>query len=92
MALQRSKLYSSSKNTSTNSNTGTKRATVEKTYPQIKKSEVDTDSVLALGYGPISASELNSLEERGIIESYVSDGKIKYRNVASKFTNQMVFR
>ena len=36
-------------------------------------------SVINLGYGPISANALAELEARGEIESYVEDGKIKYR-------------
>jgi len=55
-------------------------------------SKVDMQSVLNLGFGPISASELNDLESRGIIESYVSGGKIKFRKTASTFKNQMLFR
>lgn len=40
---------------------------------------VDMTSVINLGYGPISANALAELEARGEIESYVEDGKIKYR-------------
>ena len=43
---------------------------------------VDTKSVLALGYGPISGSRLAELENRGLIESYRSGNKIKYRKSA----------
>lgn len=39
------------------------------------------DSVTALGYGPISAAKLNELEEQGIIESYIQNGKRKFSKV-----------
>lgn len=40
---------------------------------------VDTQSVLALGYGPISAERLAELEQAGEIESYVEGNRIRYR-------------
>ena len=40
---------------------------------------IDLESVLALGYGPISPEELNKKVEQGIIEEYVQHGKLKYR-------------
>ena len=43
---------------------------------------VDTASVLALGYGPISGNRLAELEKQGLIESYRSGNKIKYRKSA----------
>lgn len=45
---------------------------------------VDLNSVLSLGYGPISGSKLAQLEESGAIESYVSNGKIYYRKKETK--------
>lgn len=42
---------------------------------------VDMQSVLDLGYGPISASKLNSLVSQGIVEEYTEGGKLKYRKV-----------
>lgn len=42
---------------------------------------VDMQSVLDLGYGPISASKLNDLVSQGIIEEYTEGGKLKYRKV-----------
>ena len=38
---------------------------------------VDLGSVLNLGYGPIGSDQLADLENQGVIESYVEDGKIK---------------
>lgn len=40
---------------------------------------VDLGSVLGLGYGPISSDRLAQLEDQGVIESYVENGKIKFR-------------
>lgn len=44
-----------------------------------KEPTVDMDSVLALGYGPISESQLDGLVTRGIVEEYIEDNKIKFR-------------
>ena len=43
-----------------------------------KGSTVDMDSVLALGYGPISAEKLSDLVKKGVIKKYEEDGKIKF--------------
>lgn len=40
---------------------------------------IDMDSVLALGYGPISASKLNQLVKEGKAVKYVEGNKIKFR-------------
>lgn len=48
---------------------------------EMENAEVDMASVLELGYGPISASRLNQLEAQGEIESYVENGKIKFRRI-----------
>lgn len=40
---------------------------------------VDMNSVLGLGYGPIGSDRLAELENQGVIESYVENGKIKFR-------------
>lgn len=42
---------------------------------------VDMQSVLNLGYGPISATTLNRLVSQGKVEEYTSNGKLKYRKV-----------
>ena len=47
-----------------------------------KEPEIDMGSVLALGYGPISASRLNELVSQGLAEKYVSGGKTKFRKTA----------
>lgn len=43
---------------------------------------VDMASVLALGYGPIDAQALASLEAKGLIQSYEEGGKIKFRKTS----------
>lgn len=40
--------------------------------------KIDMDSVIALGYGPISASKLNELVNSGEVVEYVENGKIKF--------------
>lgn len=47
---------------------------------------IDMDSVLALGYGPISASRLDQLVSQGLVEQYTSGNKIKFRK--SSYTNK----
>ena len=42
---------------------------------------VDMDSVIQLGYGPVSEDYLAELEASGEIESYVDGNKIKFRKV-----------
>lgn len=51
---------------------------------------VDMASVINLGYGPISADALAELEARGEIESYIEDGKIKYRRVGQSNTQSSI--
>lgn len=70
---------------------GGKKATVSKASNGSKQAQIDMDSVIALGFGPISASRLNQLEEQGIVESYVSGGKIKFRKTPSTMKQQQLF-
>lgn len=85
---------SSSINKSSNSNkTSTKSTMQEGLQKVINKAsnkvsnkaepEVDMDSVLALGYGPISASKLNELVSSGKVVEYEKDGKLKYKKAFS---------
>lgn len=52
-----------------------------------KDPEVDMQSVLALGYGPISASELNRKIQMGQVIEYVDNktGKLKYKKAFGSF-------
>lgn len=45
--------------------------------------EVDIASVMALGYGPISAARLSELVASGEVEEYVENGKLKFRKVTN---------
>lgn len=51
----------------------------------IKSSEptIDMNSVLSLGYGPISASKLNDLVASGKVRKYTEGGKIKFKKVVT---------
>lgn len=53
---------------------------------------VDMKSVIALGYGPISASRLAELEKQGLITSYKSGGKIKFKKSAYAIKQSMLFK
>lgn len=44
--------------------------------------EVDMNSVLALGYGPLSEERLAQLVEQGIVEEYAENGYIRFRKKA----------
>lgn len=52
---------------------------------------IDMNSVLKLGYGPISASRLSELVSQGAVEQYKEGGKIKFRRVykAKGFTGRL---
>lgn len=53
---------------------------------------IDMDSVLKLGYGPISASRLSELENQGLIQSYQSGNKIKFRKSSYAIKQSMLFK
>jgi hypothetical protein len=44
-----------------------------------KNPPIDTNSVMALGFGPISASTIRNMEKQGMVERYIEDGKVKFR-------------
>lgn len=52
-----------------------------KKSPKSQNVSVDMQSVLNLGYGPISAGTLDRLIKQGKVEEYTSNGKLKYRKV-----------
>ena len=74
---------------------GGKKSTKNSRNTQIKKGNseptIDMNSVLKLGYGPISEQELDRLVRAGQVEEYVENGKLKFRrktqtpNSANKF-------
>lgn len=47
-----------------------------------KNVPVNNDSVIALGFGPISSSRLASLEANGVIQSYVKNGQRYFKRTA----------
>lgn len=62
--------------------TGSKSTVSNKTTSkETNEPKVDMKSVLALGYGPISASKLNSLVASGRVKEYEKNGKLKYKLV-----------
>lgn len=58
-------------------------AKVGGTSTKSKEPTVDMSSVLALGYGPISASKLDSLIRQGKVKEYTENGKLKYKNIVT---------
>lgn len=68
---------SSSSKSSINKNT----QTTKKTSNKSSEPTVDMSSVLALGYGPISASKLNSLVASGKVKETEKNGKLYYTKV-----------
>lgn len=71
------KTSSSSKSSGSSSINKTSTSTTNKTSSS--SPTIDMQSVLALGYGPISAAKLSSLVDQGVIEQYTKNGKIKFR-------------
>ena len=53
---------------------------------------IDMNSVLALGYGPISEARLSQLVDQGLVEQYVSGNKIKFRKSAYTNKQSMLLR
>jgi hypothetical protein len=52
---------------------------VSKTTKSTKSPTVDMNSVLGLGYGPISAKKLNQLVKEGKVKESVKNGKLVYK-------------
>lgn len=88
------KLTTQEKKTNKTKTTSTGTAVSKKTTSSDKvspKYEVDTKSVLALGFGPISPSALDRYVKNGIVEEYVSGGKLKYRKTAATLKQGMLY-
>lgn len=60
------------------SDSNTKPATQSQTDNLV----LDQNSIIALGFGAISAETLNKLIEQGVVEEYVEGGKLKFRKTA----------
>jgi hypothetical protein len=79
---------SSGGSTKSNKSASNSTSTSKKQTSSTKKSnnpEIDMQSVLALGYGPISEKRLSQLIDRGLVEMYVSGNKTKFRHSASYY-------
>lgn len=90
----------SSKKSSGSSSSGSGTKTTKSSSGSTKKTTakassssptVDMSSVLALGFGPISESKLNSLVKSGVVQEYVSGGKIKFKLSSSALKQSMLF-
>lgn len=60
-------------------------------YKKSSEPTVDMNSVLALGFGPISESKLNSLVESGVVQEYTSGNKIKFKLSANSLKQKQLF-
>ena len=56
---------------------------------QKNSATIDMDSVIALGYGPISAAKLNELKNKGIITEYIEGNKIKFKKVVKQMGTRL---
>lgn len=63
----------------------------KKAEKEAAKDNVDMKSVLALGYGPISAKRAYELVKEGLAETYVKDGKTYFRKSAAYLKQQGLF-
>jgi hypothetical protein len=80
--------YSNKKGSTTYINDGgTGNQKKSSTSSSSSKPPIDMKSVIDLGYGPINTTYLVELENKGIIESYVSGGKTKFRKKATSVAN-----
>ena len=63
--------------------TGASGSTAKPTaQPQTDNLVLDQNSIIALGFGAISAETLNKLIEQGVVEEYAEGGKLKFRKTA----------
>lgn len=89
----------SSGGSSKKSSSGSSSSSISKSSgssSSVKKSSssgatIDMNSVLALGYGPISEARLAELVKTGQVEQYTSGGKIKFRKSASTNKAQLLY-
>ena len=63
-------------------------SSVNKSSNKSSEPTVDMASVTALGYGPISASKLNSLVASGQVIEYEENGKLKYKRATASTSNK----
>lgn len=90
-----SKSSSSKSKGETNRGSGIKKSSSSSSTKKTSGSSsatIDMNSVLALGYGPISASKLSELESKGLVQSYKSGNKIKFKKSAYAIKQSMLFK
>lgn len=56
------------------------------------KATIDMQSVLALGYGPISEAKLSSLVDSGVVQQYQSGNKIKFKKSPYALKQSMLLK
>lgn len=89
-----SKSSSSKSKGETNRGSGIKKSSSSSSTKKSSGSSsatIDMNSVLALGYGPISASKLSELESKGLVQSYQDGNKIKFKKSAYAIKQSMLF-
>ena len=90
-----SKKSSGSKSSKSSGSSGIKKSS--KSSSGVKKSgssgaTIDMQSVLNLGYGPISEAKLSSLVDSGVVQQYQSGNKIKFKKSAYALKQSMLFK
>lgn len=68
-----------------------KKTSSNKSSAKSSTPEIDMQSVLALGLGPISAKKLDSLVSSGVVREYVSGGKTKFAYTASGLKQKQLY-
>lgn len=68
-----------------------KKTTSSNSSAKSSTPEIDMQSVLALGLGPISAKKLDSLVASGVVREYVSGGKTKFAYTASGLKQKQLY-
>lgn len=82
----------SSSSSSSSSSSGNKiNQTSSNSSSSKKNGEVDMQSILSLGYGPISAKKAMQLVEQGLAETYTKNGKTYFRKSASYVKQESLF-
>lgn len=82
---------SSSSNISKTKNSRSGGATTTKKTSS-SKATIDMNSVIALGYGPISEARLKQLVDSGLVQQYQSGNKIKFKKSPFAFKQSKLFR
>lgn len=70
----------------------TKTNTTKNTSKPSSSQTIDMDSVIALGYGPISEAKLKSLVDSGVVQQYTSGNKIKFKKSPYALKQSNLFR